>query len=159
MTSLDDFDRDVETADIRLVVNSSGLNRALTSSIDTVFHVPLLALCILVVTRGEKGALATSDIAVWTAATLSRYFSTMTESRRRLEWALPHRRRCADALVFLESVQLLRVEERPDRQIECTPEGMTFVREMLARQDEVGFFCRGLDRAYRAVEHHGIRLL
>ena len=159
MRDLDQFAQEAERVDLRLTVDAERLNRVLTSSMDSLFYVPLLALSILVVARGQKGALATADIAVWTAAVLSRYFSGISESRRRLDWSMPHRRRCADALVFLESIRLLRVEERPHRQIECTPEGYKFVRELLGRPDEVGLFCRSLERSYRAVEHHGIGLI
>jgi hypothetical protein len=32
------------------------------------------------------------------------------------------------------------------------------VRKLLHQADETGVFCRSLERSYRAVEHHGLRL-
>lgn len=159
MRDLDEFAAEARKAELHLAVDAEGLNRVMATSGDSLFYVPILAFCILVVARGKKGTLATADIAIWTAATLTRFFAGLAGARKKLEWSVPHRRRCADALVFLESVRLLRVEERPQRQIECTPEGMEFVRTTIARPDEVGLFCRSLDRSYRALEHHGIGLL
>ncbi len=159
MKRLDQFTEDARKAGLHLRVDSEHLDRVARLGNEGLFHVPLLALCILIVARAKKGTLATADLAAWTGATLGRHFSSIEAAHRKLEWSLQHRRRCADALVFLENVQLVVVEEKPHRCVRCTDKGLEFVRSVLGRADEVGFVSRGLIRAYRAVEHHGLELL
>src|ERR1039458_3213785 len=113
MKSLDQFTEEARRAQLRLHVDPDHLNRVARLSSDGLFHVPLLALCILVVARAKKGSLATADLAAWTGATLGRHFSGIEAAHRKLEWSFQHRRRCADALVFLENVQLLTTEQAP----------------------------------------------
>ena len=159
MKSLDQFTEEARKASLHLRVDPEHLSRVARMGSDGLFHVPVLALCILIVARGKNGALATADLAAWTGATLGRHFSSIEAAHRKLEWSLQHRRRCADALVFLENVKLVVVQETPGRSVRCTPDGLAFVGSLLRRVDEIGLFCRGLDRSYRAVEHHGLELL
>jgi hypothetical protein len=51
------------------------------------------------------------------------------------------------------------VHETPRRAVRCTVAGLDFVRKLLRQTDEIGVLARGLDRAHRAVEHHGLELL
>lgn len=159
MKRLDEFAAEARKAGVHLTVNAEHLDRVARLGTDGLFHIPLLALCMLIVAREKKGAFATADLAAWVGATLGQHFSGIHAARRKLEWSLPHRRRCADALVFLENVQLVVVQEAPYRCVRCTAAGLEFIRKVLQSSDEIGVFCRGLIRSYRRVEHHGLELL
>lgn len=159
MKRLDEFSEEARKAQLHLQIDSDKLDQALLFGTDGVFHVPLLALCILIIARSKKVDLWTADLAAWTGATLGRHFAGSPGTQRKLEWSLQHRKRCADALVFLENVQLVSVQETPQRTVRCTARGLEFVRTILRRTDEVGVLLRGLDRSHREVEHHGFDLL
>lgn len=159
MARLDDFADALRNANVHLQVNSENLDRAARSGGASLFHIPLLALCILVIARKKQGEFLTADLAAWSGATLSRHFSGIEAARRKLEWSIEHRRRCADALVFLENIELVTVQETPHRSVRCTDKGLDFIRKLFPLQDEVGVLARGLDRSYRAVEKRGLELL
>jgi hypothetical protein len=61
--------------------------------------------------------------------------------------------------VFLENVGLIAVTLDSTRTIRCTEKGQYFVREALKKADEIGVLTRGLLKAHRIVEHHGLELL
>ena len=159
MSKLDEFSAAVGDATFRLRIDSENLDRIARAGGAGLFHIPLLALCILVMARHKHASLPTADLAAWTGATLSSFFSGAHGARRKLEWSLEHRRRCADALVFLENVNLVSVQEVPARVVQCTEKGTECVRRLLHEPDEVGTLIRGIDRAHRAVQHRGLELL
>jgi len=155
---LNEFAIRARDSGLHLHIDAQHLDRVARLGNEGLFHVPLLALCILIVSQGKKGELCTADLAAWTGATLGNHFSGIDAARRKLEWSIQHRRRCADALVFLENVGLVTITQGQDRSVRCTDTGYTFVRKLLQQADETGVFCRSLERSYRAVEHHGLRL-
>lgn len=156
MKPLDQFVDETKQSSLRLQVNTESLNRIALQPDDGLFQVPLLAICVLVVARARRGGLQTADIAVWTGATLTRHFSRDELSRRRLDWSLHHRKRAADALVFLENLEFIIVKEVPNRCITCTTAGLAFVAKLIRQTDQVGMLARGLLRSYTAVEHRGL---
>jgi hypothetical protein len=159
MKPLDELASQAREIGLHLRVNAEHLDRVARMGAVGLFHVPLLALCILIVSHGKKGELSTSDLASWTGATLGHYFSGIEAARRRLEWSLAHRRRCADALVFLENLSLIDINQGQARTLKCSQTGNEFLRKLFDQGDETGVLCRGLERSYRAVEHHGLSLL
>jgi hypothetical protein len=154
---LNEFAIQARNAGLHLHIDAQHLDRVARLGNEGLFHVPLLALCILIVSQGKRGELCTADLAAWTGATLGNQFSGIDAARRKLEWSFQHRRRCADALVFLENVGLVTVSEGQGRTVRCTDNGYDFVRRLLHQADETGVFCRSLERSYRTVEHHGLR--
>jgi hypothetical protein len=138
MKSLEDFVVDARVKQLRLQVKPEHLDRAARSSHEGLFHIPLLAVCILVVARRLKPHLRTSELASWTGATLGHHFYGAQAARRKLEWSIQHRRRCADALLFLENIQLARVEETPERHVVCTQAGLDFLAQRARKPDEIG---------------------
>jgi hypothetical protein len=159
MKSLQEFLKDTRVNAVRLQLEPEHLDRVARFSHEGLFHVPLLAVCILVLSRRLKPQLKTSELASWTGATLGHYFYGGQAARRKLEWSLHHRRRCADALLFLENVHLALIEETPDRHVICTAEGLEFLTQRTRNPDEIGTMIRGLDRSFRAIELEGLNLL
>lgn len=160
MKSLAQFAEDARNAGIQLKVDSERLDHIVRGGDDDgFFHVPLLAMCILIVARERTGALFTADVGTWVGATLTRHFFRKSSSNAKLAWSLPHRRRCAEALVFLEDIQLISVQGATERSLKLTPKGTETLRTFLRRPDEIGSLCQGLIKSYRIVEHHGLELL
>jgi hypothetical protein len=159
MGRLDDLLAETRDANIRLRVSTEHLDRAARLSAEGIFHIPLLALCMLVVAQARRGTLETSDLAAWTGATLGRHFSNIQAAHRRLEWSLAHRRRCAEALVFLENVGLVAVRGTSIRRVKCEAGGTAMLGDLVRRGGEAGLLVGGLRRAHAAVEHHGLDFL
>jgi hypothetical protein len=159
MKSLENFVEDARLKDLHLQVKPEHLDRAARSSHEGLFHIPLIAVCILVMARRLKPQLRTSELASWTGATLGHQFYGMQAACRKLEWSLQHRKRCADALLFLESVQLAKIEETPERHVVCTQAGLQFLVQRSKSPDEIGIMIHGLERSCRAIELEGLHLL
>jgi hypothetical protein len=159
MRLLTRFIDDDRVKNLRLSVAPEHLDKAARSRHEGLFHVPLLSISILVAARRMAPSLRTSELASWTGAILGHYFYGAQAARRKLEWSLEHRKRCADALLFLENLELARIEETLERQIACTQAGLHFLNERTRKPDEISTMIRGLDRSCRAVEMEGLHLL
>ena len=159
MRSFEQFVAEASRSDARLQVDPNALSRATSTVVDGLFHTPLLALTIMTIVRRRREDIPTADVATWTLATLTRHFDYLNLSRTRLQWSVPLRRRCADALVFLENAELVGIQEAPRRTLHITVQGRAFVRKLTNRADEAGVLVRQLERAYRAVEQTGAFVL
>jgi len=159
MKSLDEIAAEATQAEVRLRINTDALTRVSCATVDGLFHTPLLALTILVIARARKNGLPTSDVATWTLGTLVKHFGVLRLARSRIQWSVLLRRRCADALVFLENVGLAGVHEAPFRTVHITVNGRDFVSKLSRIPDEIGVLVRQLERAHRAVEQTGLELL
>jgi hypothetical protein len=159
MRTLDDFIVVATAEQVQLRVNTEALSRASETYVDGIFHVPLLALTILVIARERRAGLATTDLATWTIGTLVRHFDALQLARGRIQWSVVLRRRCADALVFLEDVGLAGVHEAPSRTVHISANGRDLLRKLSHRADEVGVLVRQIERAYKAVNQSGLELL
>jgi hypothetical protein len=159
MKSLEEIAAAATEANVRLRINTDALARVSGATIDGLFHTPLLALTILVIAQARRSGLPTSDIATWTLGTLVKHFEALRLARGRIQWSVLLRRRCADALVFLENVGLAGVRELPQRTAMITLDGRAFIGKLSRAADETGVLVRQLERAHRAVEQGGLELL
>lgn len=159
MRTLDEITADATKANVRLQLNTEGLTRAAGVSVDGLFHTPLLALTILVIARARQNGVPTSDIATWALGTLVKHFETLRLARTNIQWSVPLRRRCAEALVFLENVSLAGVSEAPLRTVHISVGGRDLLGKLSREASEVGVLVRQLERAYRAVDQGGLELL
>lgn len=159
MITLDQFVKNAEAASVRITADSKGLETLRVARDDAFFQTPLLSLSLIVIARDQNGRLNTSNAPSWVGATLTKHFDDSSAIRKQLEWSLDYRRRCADCIVFLENVGLIAVTSDSTRTIRCTEKGQYFVREALKKADEIGVLTRGLLKAHRIVEHHGLDLL
>ena len=159
MKSLNEIATEATEANVRLQINTDALTRVSSATVDGLFHTPLLALTILMIARERKSGLPTTDIATWTLATLVKHFDALRLARGRLQWSVLLRRRCADALVFLENIGLASVHEVPSRTVHITANGRDFIGKASRTADELGVLVRQLARAHHAVEQGGLELL
>lgn len=158
MTTLEQFISSAEAAELRLTVDSRALTALNRARDDSFFQPPLLSLCTVVVAKGRDGDLKTADVPTWVGATLAKHFDGSALIRRQLDWSLDYRRRCADAIVFLENLELVEVSGDGVRSIRCTGRGQRFVRDALRQANETGILVRGLTKAHRILEYHGLEL-
>jgi hypothetical protein len=159
MRSLDDIAATATAANVRLQVNTDAISRASSTTADGLFHTPLLALAILVIAGARRAGLPTSDVATWTLATLVHHCEALRIARGRIQWSVLLRRRCADALVFLENVELITIRSAPTRAVSLSNAGRRFVASLRDRADEAGVLVRQLDRAHHAIDQGGLELL
>ncbi len=116
-------------------------------------------MTILIISRAKKSGLLTKDMATWTLGTLVKHFEALRIARGRIQWSVLLRRRCADALVFLEDAGLAGVHETAGPHDSLNRPGREFVGKLSRSSDEVGVLVRQLERAYRAVDQGGLELL
>lgn len=159
MKTLSEIAAAATSSNVRLRLDPHELTRASRDTAEGLFQIPLLALTILVIARARTSGLPTTDVTTWTLATLVRHFDALRVVRGRIQWSVALRRRCADALVFLENVGLASVQEVPVRTLSISGEGRDFVGRLSRNADELGVLVRELERAHHAVEQSGLELL
>jgi hypothetical protein len=149
--TFDDLGTSQSIGDARLLINEHALTRVSNDAGDELFQTPLLALTVLVVAHTAKTALATPDAVTLTLRTLIRHSEGLRSVQSKIQWSASLRRRCADALVFLEGAKLVEVREVPIRSVFLTSLGRALARSSLRSADELGVLARSLERAFRAV--------
>jgi hypothetical protein len=157
MTNFEEFVERAREDKVRIQVGEIQPPEEISSS-EALFHLPLLALTMLIVTHGRKGLFTTSELSTWTAGVLTSYFDGLRASSRVLTWSPALRTRCADALVFLEDSGQVSVTG-PNRRVEITPAGRDFLAGCASDQADVGVLVRGLRRAFERTRGTGLRLL
>jgi len=158
MRTLKELAEFARSRDVRVRVDPEGLERAAKTPDDILFQVPLIALTLLVLARARKGKLLTSEMTTWAFATLARHLRDVRDGRRRVDWSFALRRRCADALVFLENRGLVTVLETPQRHVKASASGLVFLTNAVKDTSDLGVLVRALNRAHRAVEQMGLEL-
>lgn len=111
---------------------------------DALFHLPLLALSILVIAKVD--VLTTEQVGRRVAQLLIEHFKDLHDVTT-LEWSITLRRRCAEALTFLETAKLIEVTGLDVRLIEPSPLGKETLARGLRNESDVGLLARGLVRA------------
>ena len=110
---VDAFLERVSAASLRLSAASVGtMPERAPETMDALFHLPLLALAVMVIAR--RTPFRTVVLGRSVAMLLVEHFAALHRSPHGLETSLTLRRRCADALAFLEAARLVTVS--PDRQ-------------------------------------------
>ena len=160
MTTRDphDFAVAADAAGLRLRADRAAMAKLRNTPTDTQFYVPLLALAILVVARRKSDGLHTSELTTWTCATLARNFTDAEAAKQRFRWSFEIRRRCADALVFLENVGLVTIREDSSRLVKLTVPGLDFLRKCSDAETDVGRLTRALVRSYTVIQKAGLDL-
>jgi hypothetical protein len=121
---------------------------------DALFHLPLLALAVMVIAR--HAAFRTIALGRTVAALLVEHFSGLRTSPHGLETSITLRRRCADALAFLEAAGLTAVTDDSLRFVSLTASGKDRLDLALRDTTDLGMFVRQLRRSHvRALVRSG----
>src|SRR3954464_1628095 len=106
--NVDAFLESVSEKDLKLRSQDGAALRARApETIDALFHLPLLALAIMVIAR--RTPFQTVALGRNVAMLLVEHFTALRRSPHGLQTSLTLRRRCADALALLEAAGLVTV--------------------------------------------------
>jgi hypothetical protein len=119
-------------------------------TIDALFHLPLLALAAMVIARNEP--FRTIDLGRSVAMLLVEHFAALRRSRSGIEMSLTLRRRCAEALAFLEAAGLATVSEDRQRFVTLTQAGKTHIDHGGRDSSDLGLLIRQLRIAQERVK-------
>lgn len=156
MRTLDEIAQEAVERGVRLAMDRDSLDRAVRNVPEGLFHVPLISLVILVILQERRGGLQLSDVSTWTLATLLRHSQASGAAKFRNAWSLQVRKRCAEAIVFLENRNFVVVDNRGSRFVSLAPDGREFIRTLFRAPSEAGMLARSLRREYSAVEQVGL---
>lgn len=131
------------------VASDSAASGRAPETIDALFHLPLLALAAMVIAR--NGPFRTVDLGRSVATLLVEHFAALRHSRHGIEMSFTLRRRCADALAFLEAVGLAAVSEDRQRIITLTPAGKSHLDNGSRDSSDLGLLIRRLRIAQERV--------
>ncbi len=140
--NVDDFLASVSNSDLRVPLAHDRRNRLAPETVDALFAMPLLALTILVTAR--KRPFQTMHLGRIVSSALTDLFIALRRSVHSLESSLTLRRRCAEALAFLESARLVSVSEDEKRVVRLTDAGRMKLDRSLRDATDLGLLVRRL---------------
>lgn len=140
---VESFLKSISEADLRLSTTEDRLpSRSAPETIDALFHLPLLALVVMVI--ATRATLSTVLLGRKVALLLVEHFSALRRSPHGLETSLTLRRRCADALAYLEAAKLVTVSNDPTREIALTQVGKNRLEAASRDASDLGLLIRQL---------------
>jgi hypothetical protein len=110
--------------------------------IDALFHLPLLALAVMVIARRKP--FRTTVLGSNVALLLTEHFTALKHTPHALENSLTLRRRCADALAFLEAARLAAVSPDRLRTVTLSSEGKANLDHVMRDSTDLGLLVRQL---------------
>lgn len=126
---------------------------------DILFHIPLIAMSILLAVRRTRKGLPIGELSSWVAGMLKTRYPRLDESAVRLTFSIALRRRIADAVFFLETVGLVKVSETSPRMVQISDKGREFINREIAREDTQGALIRSLRDSAEVVHQRGLEFL
>lgn len=141
--NVDEFLQSVSDNDLKLRPQDSAALRARApETIDALFHLPLLALAVMVIARRTPFLTLATGRNV--ALLLTEHFSALHRAPHALLTSLTLRKRCADALAFLEASGLITVSSDGRREVTLSVSGRQHFDKMTRDRSELGLFVRRL---------------
>ncbi|MHB1766188.1 MAG: hypothetical protein ACYCS1_11870 [Gammaproteobacteria bacterium] len=143
MNDIDTFLGSIAHTDMRLSVpaSSKAPNRA-PEAMDALFHLPLLALVVMIV--GRRNPFRTVFLGRHVATLLVEHFTALRHALQTLETSITLRRRCADALAFLEAARLVAISKDQQRITSLTEEGKHHLDRAARDGTDLGLLVRQL---------------
>ena len=153
---IDTFRERVSGAALRVPpIDPADMRSRVPETVDALFHLPLLALAIMTITRSKP--FRTVNLGSFVAALLVEHFYALRQRAHTLEASLTLRRRCVNALVLLETVGLVTVTRDRKRIIELTPDGKARLDKARMAEGDLGVLIRGLRASHsRATARRGV---
>ena len=141
--NVDAFLESVSEKDLKLrPQDAEALRARAPETIDALFHLPLLAFAVMVIAR--RTPFQTVAMGRSVAILLTEHFSAMRRSPHGLQTSLTLRRRCADALAFLEAAGLVTISADARRDVALSVSGKQHLDRMSRDGTELGLFVRQL---------------
>lgn len=140
---IDGFLESVSATNLRLPVPDAPAPGRAPETMDGLFHLPLLALAVMVIAR--RTPFQTSALGRSVAMLLVENFKALHRSRSGLAMSLTLMHRCADALAFLEAAGLATVSQDRRRVITLTTVGKSHLdRAVRGDKTDLGLLIRQL---------------
>ena len=139
---VDDFLAVASQQGLRLPKASADGPARAPEAMDALFHLPLLALAMMVIVR--RSPFETATLGRRVAVLLAEHFSPLRRSPHGLVTSVTLLKRCADALAFLEASKLVTVSRDSRREVKLTPDAKGRVARAAREQTDLGFLVRGL---------------
>jgi hypothetical protein len=140
---VDAFLESVASANMRLSVPSADTTPGgAPDAMDALFHLPLLALATMIIARRMPFRTVTLGRSV--TMLLVEHFTALRHSPHGLETSLTLRRRCADALAFLEAAGLAMISPDRQRVITLTQGGKNHIDRAARDATDLGLLVRQL---------------
>lgn len=111
-------------------------------TMDALFHLPLLALAAMIIAR--RAPFRTICLGRNVAMLLVEHFTALHRAPHCLEISFTLRRRCADALAFLEAAGLAEISRDQERIVTLTPEGKGHIDHAFRDGTDLGLLVRRL---------------
>lgn len=122
-------------------------------SSEVLFHSPLIAFTILIITNKKK-TIKSSSLPNLIGLILSNVFWGIDSYKRNMEWSLVLRKRYANALTFLELGGFLKIENN-ERELTLTEKAKFFIADCRKRTSRLGIFVRRAEELVSEVELKG----
>jgi hypothetical protein len=141
--NVDEFLESVSAADLQLsTANVDAPPVRAPETIDALFHLPLLALAVMIIAR--QMPFRTVFLGRSVAMLLIEHFAALRHSPHGLETSLTLRRRCADVLAFLEAAGLATVSQDQERMVTLTLAGKNHIDRRGRDASDLGLLIRQL---------------
>jgi hypothetical protein len=140
--NVDAFLERISERNLSLPATPERAGRRAPERVDALFHLPLLALAIMVVARRKE--FRTTILGSNVALLLTEHFTALKNTPHVLETSLTLRRRCADALAFLEAAGLVAVSPDRQRTVTLSAEGKANLDRAMRDTTDLGLLVRQL---------------
>lgn len=111
-------------------------------TMDALFHLPLLALTAMIIAR--RSSFRTIFLGRNVARLLVEHFTALHRAPHALELSITLRRRCADALAFLEAAGLVVISQDTQRIVTLTQDGKGHIDRAARDATDLGLLIRRL---------------
>jgi len=140
---VDTFLESVAATDMKLSARSADINPGRApETMDALFHLPLLALAAMIIAR--RAPFRTIFLGRNVTMLLIEHFTALRHSPHGLETSLTLRRRCADALAFLEAAGLTTISHDRQRIVTLTQAGKSHLDRAARVATDLGLLIRKL---------------
>lgn len=143
------FFEEVRSRDIALSYDRRGESNPPRLSNEALFHLPLLAVTILMLAK-DKRKPPVDKIGQLVGECLERSFPGFKGSSQHLGWSANLRMRTVRALTFLETAELVDIDQQKHR-IGISKSGRSVVNRALMSDSDLAYTLRLIERHYRNI--------
>jgi len=146
----DEFFEEAKEKNILMGFDNSGSSVSHRLSNEALFHLPLLAMTILLLSKSRRKP-KIDELGQIVGECFERTFSRFKGSSQHLGWSANLRMRTVKALTFLEAADLVLVEKSNSR-IRVTDKGKKVIATAIEGDTDLAYTLQLIERNYRDIE-------
>lgn len=146
----DEFFLEAKEKQIKISFENSDLSVTHRLSNEALFHLPLLAMTILLLSKSRRKP-KSDELGQLVGECFERTFSGFKGSSQHLGWSANLRMRTVKALTFLEAADLVTVEQS-NFKISASEKGKKVIAKALEGDSDLPYTLRVIERKYRDIE-------